>query len=138
MYLLPTVAILLFIAISAFAQALGTAGSVSGTVNDPNNAVVAGATVTLSNALTGYSRTATSDSAGNYRFNDVPQNTYALKVSANGFGTSTQTVNVRSTVPLSVPVSLALGNATATVDIQGSATIVENVPSTHVDVDGSE
>ncbi len=43
--------LILFASLAGFAQGLGTAGSVSGIVTDPNGAVVAGATVTLSNPL---------------------------------------------------------------------------------------
>ena len=42
---------LLFASFAGVAQGLGTAGSVSGIVTDPNGAVVAGATVTLSNGV---------------------------------------------------------------------------------------
>src|SRR5882757_6752731 len=98
----------------AFAQALGTAGSVSGVVTDPNNAVIAGAAVTISNALTGYTRTVTTDADGSYRFNDVPPNNYTLRVAAKGFSNGTYSANVRSTVPLTIPVSLFLAEATAT------------------------
>jgi hypothetical protein len=50
------VAISLVLSCSAVAQSL-TAGTISGTVTDPNNAVVPNATVTIENAVTGYSQT---------------------------------------------------------------------------------
>src|SRR5438445_8723704 len=98
--------LILIFSVGVFAQALGTAGSVSGVVTDPNGAVVAGANVTFSNALTGYTRTVMTDTDGSYRFNDVPPNNYTLKIVANGFRTMAETVNVRSTVPMNIPVSL--------------------------------
>ena len=129
--------ILLFFLLSIFisAQGLGTAGSISGTVTDPNGAIVLGATVTINNQLTGFTRTVTTDTSGVYRFNDVPPNNYTIKVSASGFRTSIQNASVRSTVPMTIPVSLELAGATATVDIAASETIVENVPTTHTDID---
>ncbi|MEP6849786.1 MAG: carboxypeptidase-like regulatory domain-containing protein, partial [Acidobacteriota bacterium] len=130
--------IIIFLSIGVFAQSLGTAGSISGVVTDPNGAIVSGASVTLSNALTGYTRTVTTAVDGSYRFNDIPPNNYTLRISATSFGIATQAVNVRSTVPMNMPVALTLANATATVDIQENETIVENVPTTHVDVDASE
>ncbi len=130
--------LLLFAGFTGFAQGLGTAGSVSGIVTDPNGAVVAGATVTLSNALTGYSQTITSDTGGAYRFDNVPPNAYSLRVVASGFRTNVLAVSVRSTVPMNLPVSLALANATATVDVSPNATIVENIPTTHTDIDQSQ
>ena len=133
-----SLSLILLFSMGAFAQALGTAGSLSGVVTDPNGAVVSGATLTLTNALTGYSRTVTTEADGSYRFNDIPPNNYTLKILATGFSSATRAVNVRSTVPMTVPVSLALANATATVDINANETIVDNVPTTHVDVDTSE
>lgn len=127
--------LILIFSVGIFAQALGSAGSISGTITDPNGAVVAGASVTLSNALTGYKRTVTSDSNGGYRFNDVPPNNYTLRVSANGFSSVAQAAVVRSTVPMTMPISLGLAGATATVDVAADATVVENIPTTHTDVD---
>jgi len=130
--------LILIFSAGLFAQALGTAGSVSGIVTDPNGAVVAGATVTIGNALTGYTRTVTTDTDGSYRFNDVPPNNYTLKIVASGFRMMAQAVNVRSTVPMNIPVSLVLAGATATVDIQANDMMVENIPTTHTDVDQSQ
>ncbi len=130
--------LILFASLAGFAQGLGTAGSVSGIVTDPNGAVVAGATVTLSNPLTGYSQTITSDTSGAYRFDNVPPNSYSLRVVATGFRTNVLAVSVRSTVPMNLPVSLALANATATVDVSSNATIVENISTTHTDIDQSQ
>jgi hypothetical protein len=124
-------------AVSARAQAL-SAGTVSGTVVDPNNANIPNATLTLANPLTGYKRTATTAADGSFLFNDVPPNNYQLTIVANGFETATQTVMVRSAVPITLKIPLAIGAATATVDITGiGAGVLENVPTTHTDVDQS-
>ena len=128
----------LLFSISTFAQGLGSAGTVSGVVTDPNGAVVAGASVKLSNAITGYTRIGTTDSQGNYRFNDVPPNTYNLRTTGAGFRTVVQAVSVRTSVPMDVPVSLILGDNTATVDVSADAVVVENISTTHTDVDQSQ
>ena len=47
----------LFLSYAALGQSL-TAGTVSGTITDPNNAVVPNASVTIQNAVTGYTQTA--------------------------------------------------------------------------------
>src|SRR5262245_63099361 len=75
---------------SGLAQSLGSAGTVSGVVSDPNGAVIEGATVVIQNPVTGYRRTATTDATGAFRFSDVPQNNYKLTVSANGFSSVSQ------------------------------------------------
>lgn len=136
--LLKALPFLVLFSAGILAQALGTAGSISGVVTDPNGAVVAGAAVTINNTLTGYNHTVTSEKDGSYRFNDIPPNNYSLQVVAAGFGTTSQTVNVRSTVPMNIPISIAPAGASATVNISANDTMVENVPTTHVDVDTSE
>src|SRR5881394_2899262 len=85
----------------AVAQALA-AGTINGSVVDPNGAVVPNATVTIANAITGYQRTATTDADGNFRFTDVPPNNYQLTVSATGFSANTQTLTVRTAVPINL------------------------------------
>lgn len=121
-----------------WAQGLG-AGTVAGTVIDPNNAAVPNATLTIANPVTGYKRTATSDADGAFRFDNVPPNTYQLSVSASGFNVATQSVDVRSSVPVSIKVPLSVGGASAVVNVDtiGVTAALENEPSTHVDVDQS-
>jgi hypothetical protein len=120
-----------------WAQAIGSAGTVTGTVTDPNGAVVPNASVTISNELTGYTRTVNTGDDGSFRFNDVPPNNYHLIVSATGFGTTHQDLTVRTSVPISLKIPLAVSGATETVTVTsgGAAELVENVPSAHVDVD---
>ena len=126
----------LWLPLFASAQSLGTAGTISGTVNDPNNAVVSGATVTLSNAVTGFTRSTTTDSAGAYRFSDVPFNNYTLCIEAGGFRTLAQGVSVRSLVPVVTPVVLTIGDAaTANVTITAGTSIVEDIPTPRTQVD---
>src|ERR1051326_7156854 len=85
-----------------------TAGTVTGTVVDPNSAIVPSATVTLSNPVTGYKRTLTTGADGGFQFNDVPPNNYQLSVSASGFEPATQTLQVRTSVPISLKIPLAI------------------------------
>src|SRR5689334_5198933 len=94
----------------ANSQAL-SAGTVTGAVVDPNNAVVPNAQVTISNAITGYKRTVTTDTDGIFRFNDVPPNNYQIAVSAAGFQPASESLTVRTSVPINVKLSLALGTA---------------------------
>jgi len=54
-------AIVVVFGLSAFGQQT-TTGSLNGIVNDPNGAIVAGATVTLKNSETGAERQVTTDS----------------------------------------------------------------------------
>lgn len=60
-------------------------GAVKGRVADSTGAVLPGATVTLQNAATGVSQTATANEAGDYNFQSLIPGTYSLSVEMQGF-----------------------------------------------------
>lgn len=127
--------ILFFATATSQAQAL-TAGTISGTIVDPNGAVVPNATISISNSITGYKRTATSDADGSFRFADVPPNNYQLTVAATGFSAATQTLTVRTAVPITLKIPLDVRSTTETVNVTSNASqVIENIPTTHTDVD---
>lgn len=113
----------------------GNAANIAGTVTDPSGAVVVGATVTIHNPVSQYERSTTTDSSGAFSFPNVPFNPYHLSVTANGFGAFAQDVDVRSSVPLAVKVSLTLAGSSSTVTVEGGGDLVENDPTFHTDVD---
>src|SRR5262245_33377953 len=125
------------LSLNGLAQSLGSAGTVSGTVTDPNNAVVKGATVVIQNSVTGYRRTTTTDASGEFRFNDVPPNNYQLTVTASEFNSASQSITVRTLVPINVNIPLAVSGVNSSVEITSSENIIENIPTTHTDVDQS-
>jgi hypothetical protein len=97
-------------AMSVRAQ-MGNSGSIDGVVKDPSGGTVAGATVEISYAVSGYQRQATTASDGTFRFTNVPFNSYHLIVTTPEFAPFTQDVDVRSTVPTSIQIGLKLGTA---------------------------
>ena len=129
---------LFLLAGSAFAQSLGNAGTIEGTVVDQSGALVPKATVTLTNAITGYKQTIASGDDGAFRLTNIPPNTYHLEVKASGFSTFKQEVVVRTSVPMSLKAVLPVAAAETTVNVEASgAAVVETDPSAHVDVDRS-
>src|SRR5262249_232105 len=74
---------------TAFGQVLK--GSISGTVTDPQGALISNAQVKATNTATGAELKTTTGSAGDFRFNLIPTGTYKVEVSAPGFKTLTQT-----------------------------------------------
>lgn len=109
---------ILLLSMSIFAQS--QFGEITGTVTDPNGAVVPNATVTLTGVSIGLNRTATTDSAGYYAFRQVPPGVYNVKVTATGFAEKTvsnQTVVLETATPVNVQVAVA--GAGATVDVTG-------------------
>jgi hypothetical protein len=124
-------------AVSVLAQGL-TSGTVSGTVTDPNGAVVQNATVTLENAVTGYNRTMATGADGVFRFDNVPLNNYVYSASASGFSAARGAINIRSSVPITLTIPLAVSTATETVTVTTNAgDVLENVSTAHTDVDQS-
>ena len=80
--------------------------------------------------LTGY----TEEEARNER----PPNNYQLKASAPGFSSEQQSLTVRTSVPISVKIPLAVTSASETVTITSdTAQALENTSTTHTDVDQS-
>jgi hypothetical protein len=129
--------VLLFSAAASSAQ-LGNSGSIEGVVKDPSGGVVGRARVEISFPVTGYQRETTTGSDGTFRFANVPFNPYHLTVTADKFAAYSQDVDVRSTVPASVEISLKIGTATTSVTVEANAgDLVEKDPSFHTDVDTS-
>jgi Carboxypeptidase regulatory-like domain len=121
----------------AFAQTANS-GTIQGTVTDPTNAVVPGAKVEIRNPVSGYTRNVTSDGTGRFSIPNVPFNPYHLTVSAQGFSSYSQDVDVRSIVPINLTVGLKVlaGSETVTVEA-GAADLIETDTTFHTDVDRS-
>jgi hypothetical protein len=117
-----------------WAQSIGNAGTINGTVMDATGAIVPNATVTIQNPVSGYSRSIKSDDAGHYQFTNLPPNPYHLVVSMSGFSSFTQDIDVRSTVPITVVNKLAVGTTSTVVDVNGGD-LLENDSTFHTDVD---
>jgi protocatechuate 3,4-dioxygenase beta subunit len=88
-------------AVPAFAQ--NNKGTIVGTVKDPSGAVVAGATVTVTNTETGEAREATTGDDGTYTVPSIDPGQYRVEIVAPGF----QTV-VRENVTLETNARLPL------------------------------
>jgi len=104
-------------------------------VLDPSGAVIAGAAVTIENPVSHYNRGTASDSQGKFEFANIPYNNYHLTATAAGFQAGTQDVNVRSSVPMELKISLALGKETQSVTVEAGEDLVEGTSTTHTDVD---
>ena len=127
-------ATVLLLAASSFAQ--GNSGSIDGIVKDPSGSSIAGATVEITYAVSGFHRETTTGTDGAFRFTNIPFNPYHMVVTATGFNSFTQDVEVRSTVPTSVQISLKLGTANTSVTVEANGgDLVENESTFHTDVD---
>ena len=111
------------------------AQSISGTVVDPTGAVVSNATVEIHNPVSRYDRSITTDASGKFNFTNVPFNPYHLKVTATGFAAYAQDVEIRSSIPIEVPIKLQVAGSATTVTVEAGADLVENDPISHTDID---
>jgi hypothetical protein len=121
---------------SSFAQS-GNSGTITGEVKDPSGSVVSNATVSIHNPVSGYARLTVTGATGDFTFSNIPLNPYHLAVTAKGFGIYAQDVDVRSSVPLSVSVSLTVAGTASTVTVEGGGDLIENDSTFHTDVDRS-
>jgi hypothetical protein len=129
-----TACLLLSVGIS---QAQSTGNSmVTGTVVDPSGAVVVGARVEMRNPVSGLSRSATTDTGGKFSISNVPFNPYHLTVTAKGFSSYTQDVDVRSIVPVNLNIGLTVTGSSESVTVEAAAEdLLENTSTFHTDVD---
>jgi Carboxypeptidase regulatory-like domain len=98
-------------------------GSLRGAVSDPQNAVVPGATVTLTNTETNEKKISISDGSGIYNFNALPPGHFKITVAAKGFQQQVvDDVQIIPEQPNALNITLQLGEATQTVTVNGSDT----------------
>jgi hypothetical protein len=121
-----------------FAQGMGNSGTITGTVTDPSGAILPGAAVEIQNKVTGYERTAKTDTTGMFKFLGVPQNNYHMTVNAPGFQPHVEDLMVRTTVAVNLTIAMTLAEATTSVDVHSDSDLIESVPTAHVDVDSSQ
>ena len=117
------------------AQGLGGAGTVQGTAKDATGGVLPGVSVTLSNAVSGFTRDAVTDQTGRFVFSNVPPNGYHLTAALSGFGPFQHDVDVRSGVPIDIAVTLAVAGAATSVSVVGHADLIERDATAHTDID---
>ncbi|MGH9717252.1 MAG: TonB-dependent receptor [Candidatus Acidiferrales bacterium] len=129
--LLAFVAALCICAVPAVYAQTSATGALTGTVTDPSGAVIAGATVTATNAGTGQTRTVTTDANGAYKFSLLPPGNYDVKFSAQGFKTAevpSITVNVTETPVLNH--ALEIGSEAQQVTVQSNAPRIQTQNAT--------
>lgn len=119
-------ALLALCATAAFAQTATTTARMDGTVTDPQGAVVPGATVTVVNLNTGATFNATTDEHGQWILPSMPQATYRVSASANGFRTSViEHITMDAGVPVTVNTKLEVGAVSETIEVTGAQELVQ-------------
>ena len=107
--------VVLLLGPTAFGQA--RIGSVQGVVKDPTGALVPNAQITVTQPVTGYRQTTQTDAQGSFKLVNIPFNTYKVRAEAAGFQPAEESIDLETTVPLNLTLSLSVGEATAAVTV---------------------
>ena len=112
------------------AAAQAVSGTILGFVKDSTGAVVPGATVTLVNTGTGFSRTVVTNATGEYTAPLIPTGTYTVSAEITGFKKVSKT-NVLLGVDqkVRIDVALELGAMTEVVEIQAETPLLQTSSS---------
>ena len=137
--LLPFLIALAATALSTIpAMAQEITGNIGGTVTDPSGAVVAGATVMVTNTATGVSRSSTTTSAGAFNLNALSVGNYTLSVQISGFKGYEQTgIRLDVNDRLSIPVRLEVGRMEQRVEVSSTAVQLQTETSELANLIGS-
>jgi hypothetical protein len=116
--------------LSAWGQSTST-GTVAGSVTDSTGAVVAGATVKLTDLGTNVMRAATTNASGRYIYVDVNPGLYSIAVSKAGFATSkAENQEVKVGDSLTVNLALQVGGTNVVVEVTAVGTELQSMNAT--------
>ena len=101
-----------------------------GQLNDGSGAAIPGATVTVANQNTGFTRTVTSDSSGAYLINNLVSGLYAVTVEKAGFKKYVRTdLDLTASKQLRIDVTLEIGQIAQTITVKGETPLIETETS---------
>ena len=105
-------------------------GSITGLIHDPEHRPVQGAKVTIWANTTKWTATTTSDTSGQFRFDNVALGSYTVQVDAPGFATQTQQMTLASEGELRLHFPLAVAGAKESVQVTDIASEINPDSST--------
>lgn len=115
--------------IPAWAQSQSINGTIRGHAADASGASIEGASVTVTNAEVGYSKTILSASDGYFVLSNLPLGTYKVTITKSGFSTlNYDAITLNAGKEAALDATLVVGSASTSVDV--SATISNIDPST--------
>ena len=126
---------LTIVLLSSAVWAVGTTGTIVGTVTDPSGAVISGAQVTVRNVGTNATRVVQTSGTGEYSVPLLPPGVYEVTVEAANFRKSLFTgITLEVDQTARVDAKLILGAASEEVAVTGAAPLVQLDTSTLGDV----
>lgn len=121
--------LLLVLSIPGFSQTFR--GGITGTVNDPSGAAIAGAAVQAVNTATGLRREAQTTNAGEFTFQDLPLGSYEVNASQSGFDPlKVEGVTVEVGKLSTLRLTLKLASQSQTVEVAAQAVAIDTETST--------
>jgi hypothetical protein len=117
------VALLIATPVTAFGQQFE--GAITGAVKDSSGAMVRGASVKAVNTGTNVVYETKSNTDGLYSIQVLPIGSYDVSVSAPGFETSVRHFDLHGNDRLQIDMTLSLGAATQTVEVQATVPLLE-------------
>lgn len=125
-----TMIILVCLSIAHFTRAQSATATLSGTVTDERGAVVAGATVTVTNPATNLKRTATTNEAGSFFVAQLPPATYTVRVESQGFSaTELKDLELNVNDQRTINIELKVGAVGATVQVDSEPSLIDESPA---------
>jgi Carboxypeptidase regulatory-like domain len=112
------------------AAAQAVSGTILGTVKDSTGAVLAGAKVSVTNEGTGFTRTVTTDAAGDYTIPQIPTGKYTVLAELEGFKAGAlSNIDVGVDQRVRIDVGLEVGQITESVTIEATTPLLQTSSS---------
>ena len=119
---------------AVWAQISSSTGAIQGTVTDPQNAVIGGARVVLTNTDTGATAETASQTDGTFVFPLLVPGNYKIQVQAQGFETSELAVRVDVTKVINANAKLKIGQVSTVTQVTEEFATVDTRTATTGDV----
>src|ERR1041385_6673292 len=104
-------------------------GSLAGSVRDPSQSPIPGATIEIRSDSTNVTRTTVTSSIGEYDFVSLPPDQYTIKVIHTGFRETVRQIQVSVGQRIQADITLEIGGVAESVSVSGAAPLVETASS---------
>lgn len=126
---IPGYLLLLCLSASSLVAQIGTS-TITGTVADPSGASIPGVSVTVVHTGTKFTTTTNTNTEGIYRVLSLQPGIYRITFEAQGFNRAVRdNIELRTGDTLAVDVPMRVGSVTETVEVSGSAQLLETETS---------
>jgi hypothetical protein len=126
----------IFLLFCQYAGSQTVTASLSGSIQDEQEASVRGAKLTLRDPAKGVSREALSEANGSFNFSQLPPSTYELLVETSGFAKARyEKITLNANDQRALRITLKLAQRDETVTVSGEAPLVSESPAVATSVD---